>query len=145
MAARYPDQLWDSSDDDDDDNMDDLLRRRRRSSVLESTPLCTGRFRPRSRFPFDVKLIRFRQPPKSQIVLRLCIRTKNGRLLRLLRRMQCAEHRMGTTFLSKPASEPLRSLSRTYGPSLRLNLTNMERSLTTLTILPSKRMGAFAR
>ena len=53
MAARYPDQLWDSSDEDEDDNMDDLLRRRRRSSALESTPLCTGRsrFRPDPDFP----------------------------------------------------------------------------------------------
>ena len=45
MAARYPDQMWDSTDEDDDDNMDDLLRHRRRSMVFESTPLCTGRIR----------------------------------------------------------------------------------------------------
>jgi hypothetical protein len=53
MAARYPDQVWDSSDEDDDDNMDDLLRHRRR--VLESTPLLTGRFR--ARFPVESGLI----------------------------------------------------------------------------------------
>lgn len=50
MAARYPDQMWDSTDEDDDDNMDDmddLLRHRRRNMVLESTPLCTGRIRAR--------------------------------------------------------------------------------------------------
>ena len=42
MAARYPDQLWDSSDDDEDDNMDDLLRRRRRSIILGGTPRPIG-------------------------------------------------------------------------------------------------------
>lgn len=103
---RYPDQAWDSSDEDEDDNLDDLLRRRRRSRVLESTPLCTGRIR--SRF----KLIRFRQPPPSQIVLRLYLQTKKGRFLLLLLRMQSAEHRMETILLSNPASEPLTSLSQ---------------------------------